>query len=136
MVKVTSKGASGCSGVAGLVDLFWGLTRRYDGGGGIAYEYALSEPAPLALNSASGGSNTNWREPGALSVLLLLLNLVDRSMVGELDLDPSPDKALTTGDLSRGGEPSDPCESDSGPSEELPWPESDFELLPLRNFGI
>lgn len=60
----------------------------------------------------------------------------DLSKVGEFDLEPSPVRFFIAGALSVGGEPSDPWESDSGPSEELPWPESDFEVFPLRNLGM
>ena len=56
--------------------------------------------------------------------------------MGEFDLDPSPDRFLSIGALSVGGELSDPWESDNGPSDELPCPESDLELLPLRNLGM
>lgn len=78
---------------------------------------------------------TSCMDEEELSVLFLP-NLVVLSKVGELDLEPSPDRVLTTGARSGGGEPSDPWESDSGPSDELPWPESDLELLLLRNLGI
>lgn len=72
---------------------------------------------------------------GELSTPLLPPSF-DLSKVGEFDLEPSPVRIFIAGALSVGGEPSDPWESDSGPSEELPWPESDFEVFPLRNLGM
>jgi len=71
-----------------------------------------------------------------LSVIFLPLIRLVLSRVGELDLDPSPDRTRTTGALSAGGEPSEPWESDNGPSDELPCPESDLALLLPRNLGM